>query len=150
MIAIIRLGVCLACLLLSVACGDATPPTAPTALPAAPPVVQAPPPPAGFPPVSSGARVFDFNGRSSFQVRDYTSASRFVLHPGGTFGLQYASLGVEYPGTYAETDGRILFNFAPDAGWGAEGTLTGDLMDVRYTDLMLHSDFENAVYRRTQ
>jgi hypothetical protein len=64
-------------------------------------------PPAGFPPVSSRARVFDFNGRSSYQVRDYTSASRFVLQPGGVFSLQYQSLGIEYAGSYAEANGRI-------------------------------------------
>ena len=149
MIAIIRLGVCLA-LSLSVACGDATPPTAPTALPAAPPVVQAPPPPAGFPPVSSLARVFVFDGRSSYQVRDYTATSRFVLQPGGVFSLQYGSLGIEYVGTYAEANGHIDFSFTADGRWGADGTLNGDLLDVRYGPIMEHSDFENAVYRRSQ
>lgn len=152
MIAVIRLAVLLGCLVLALACGHATPPTAPTALPAAPPpVVQAPPPPtAGFPPVSNLARVFVFNGRSSYQVRDYTTTSRFVLQPGGVFSLQYGSLGIEYAGTYAEVNGRIDFSFTADGRWGAYGTLNGDLLDVRYGPIMEHSDFENAVYRRSQ
>ena len=32
----------------------------------------------------------------------------------------------------------------------ATGTLKGDLLEVRYGDSMQHSDFENAVYRRSQ
>jgi hypothetical protein len=30
------------------------------------------------------------------------------------------------------------------------GTLKGDLLEVRYSEMMQHSDFENAVYRRSQ
>jgi hypothetical protein len=150
MIAVIRLTVLLGWLALSLGCGDVTPPTAPTALPAAPPPVVQAPPPVGFPPVSSLARVFVFNGRSSYQVRDYTTTSRFVLQPGGVFTLQYGSLGIEYAGTYTEANGRIGFSFTADGRWGADGTLNGDLLDVRYGPIMEHSDFENAVYRRSQ
>src|SRR5512134_1559060 len=112
MIAVFRFVVLLGGFARSVGCGDKTPLTAPTALPAAPPVVQAPP--AGFPPVSSLARVFVFSGPSTYRVRDYTTASRFVLQPGSSFSLQYRSLGIEYVGTYAETGGRIAFTFTAD------------------------------------
>ena len=36
------------------------------------------------------------------------------------------------------------------AGGDATGILQGDLLEVRYSDIMQHSDFENAVYRRLQ
>jgi hypothetical protein len=152
MIAVIRLGVLLGCLVLSLGCDDANRPTAPSASP--PPVVQAPPF-NGFPAVPSLARVFVFSEPSTYQVRDYTTVSRFVLRQselrqGGAFSLQYGSLGREYVGTYAEADGRITFTFAADARWDAVGTLNGDLLVVRYGLIMELSDFENAVYRRSQ
>ncbi len=147
MIAVVRLGVLLSCLVLSLGCDDANRPTAPSASPA--PVVQAPPFNA-FPAVPSRARVFVFSGRSTYQVRDYTTASRFVLQPSGAFALQYGSLGVEYAGTYAEADGRIIFSFPGDSLWNAVGTPNGDLLDVRYGLMMELSDFENAVYLRSQ
>ena len=147
MITGIRVGVLLGCLLLALGCGDA--PTAPTAMP---PVVQAPASPfAGFPPVSSLARVFDFSARSTYEVSAYTIASRFVLQRGGTFSLQYASPRIfEYVGTYTEADGNIAFTFVADGRWDAVGTLNGDSLDVRYGLIMGLSDFENAVYRRSQ
>lgn len=149
MITGIRVGVLLNCLVLALGCGDRTQLTAPTTLAAAPPVVQAPAP-AGFPPVSSLARVFVFSGPSSYRVRDYTTASRFVLQQGSAFSLQYGSLGIEYVGTYAEADGRINFSFSGDGRWDATGTLNGDRLEVRYGLIMQHSDFEDALYQRSQ
>ena len=94
--------------------------------------------------------MFVFSGPATYRVRDYTTASRFVLQPGSSFSLQYGSLGIEYVGTYAETGGRIAFTFTADGRWDAVGTLTGGVLDVRYGLIMEHSDFENAVYQRSQ
>jgi hypothetical protein len=145
----IRCGVLLGFVLL-IACDNAQRPTAPsivTAVPPAPvqPVAPAPP---GFPPVSRLARVFVFSSASSYPVRDYTNASRFVLEQDSTFSLQYASLGGRYDGTFSEANGRIEFSFP--GGGNATGTLNGELLDVRYSIWMEHSDFENAIYQRTQ
>jgi hypothetical protein len=44
----------------------------------------------------------------------------------------------------------ITFRFdGGDQGF-ATGTLKGDLLEVRYSERVQHSDFENAVYRRSR
>ena len=80
----------------------------------------------------------------------YTAASRYVLYENGRFSLQYASLSGEYAGTYLRENGVIAFAFADDSRWGAVGTIRGDSIEVRYGEIMEHSDFEDAVYRRSQ
>jgi hypothetical protein len=57
-----------------------------------------------------------------------------------------------YLGTYRQDNATITFRFHPSTGdrVDATGTLEGDLMEVRYSEIMQHSDFENAVYRRLQ
>jgi hypothetical protein len=104
-----------------------------------------------LPPVPATARVYLADGPLSYPISDYTTASRYVLHDGGTFSLQYPSLGgLQYVGTYRQEDARVTFVFSADGLWDATGTLNGDSLEVRYNLNMELSDFENAVYRRSQ
>jgi hypothetical protein len=147
--AAVRWGALVAVLALAGACADSATPTAPAATPAATP---APPPISEFPAVSRPARIYLFAGELSYPVREYTTGSRYVLYEDGTFALQYLRSG-EYRGTYAEANGLITFDWEgwSTAGqWGANGSLGDDSLTVRYNLVMEMSDFENAVYRRTQ
>jgi hypothetical protein len=81
---------------------------------------------------------------SSFQ----TIGSRYLLYPDGVFGLQYDAFAHVSMGTYRQDGTTITFRF-DDFGI-ATGTLNGDLLEVRYSEIMQHSDFENAVYRRSE
>lgn len=54
---------------------------------------------------------------------------------------------------YRQDNATITFRF--DGAWTldqgfATGTPRGDLLEVRYSEIMQHSDFENAVYRRSR
>jgi hypothetical protein len=87
----------------------------------------------------------------------HTPTSLYVLYDNGAFSLRYESLGEgAYTGSYRHEDGRMIFDFGAD-GVGSQGgqpeavaTLNGDLLNVRYSDMMQQSDFENAVYRRAE
>jgi hypothetical protein len=149
MTAVVRCGTLLAFLLFSVACGNADRPTAPSSLSTQPPSMPQPPP-AGQPPLTGPATTYLFSGPLSYQVRDYTTGSKYVLYDNGAFSLQYASLAASYPGTYRQENGRISFDFNADGSWDGSGALNADLLEVRYTETMEHSDFENALYRRSQ
>ena len=90
------------------------------------------------------------------------------MYDSGVFGLRYDAFPHVYQGTYRQDNATIMFRFDDawtwDQGWSclrdsrptrglcpfATGTLKGDLLEVRYGDSMQHSDFENAVYRRSQ
>lgn len=70
----------------------------------------------------------------------------------GGFVLQYAGLGFEYRGGYAETKGAIAFEWegwSAAGPWGATGTLKGDSLTVQYNLIMQLTDFEDAVYTAT-
>jgi hypothetical protein len=80
-----------------------------------------------------------------------------VLYNNSAFSLRYESLGEGlYAGSYQQEAGRIIFDFGADGQRSQGGqpeaiaTLDGDLLKVRYSDQMQHSDFENAVYRRIE
>lgn len=111
--------------------------------------------PSGFHGVVKPARVFVFDRELSYPVRNFTVGSRFVLYDDGSFALQYsnaASTG-EYRGRYKEVDGNITFEWEgwSIAGpWGASGSVTANSLTVRYNFIMQMSDFEDAVYRRTE
>jgi hypothetical protein len=70
------------------------------------------------------------------------------LYENGVFGLRYDAFAHVYLGTYRQDDATISFSF--DGHEGATGTFQGDLLAIVYTELMQHSDFEDAVYRRSQ
>ncbi len=95
------------------------------------------------------ARVYTFVDAPA-NVADYTRASRFVLYEDGSFALQYGR--GEYRGTYTEANALIVFQWEGGSAagpWGATGSLSGDRLSVRYNIIMLLTDFEDAVYART-
>ena len=137
------------------ACADFGPPPSPwnhgKGSGPTPPIAQPVPIPVNFPPLTGPSRVYGFKGPLEYQVRGYTTESRFVLYDNGGFDLQYAGLGIRYGGRYTETNGRIEFEWhgSSSAGpWGAVGTLNADTLVVRYNSTMMMSDFEDAVYVR--
>ena len=143
-----RRGTLVALMALSVACDGIDPPMAPTATPPRPVSTLPPPPPAEYPPINGGASLFEFSGGLSYPVRSYTTTSRYALDAGGTFALQY--LGFEYVGSYQEEGASMRLLFSGDSRWSAIGTLNGDVLEVRYNDIMQHSDFEDATYTRSR
>jgi hypothetical protein len=134
-----------ALLALSWACNNGERPAAPTPVTATS-SPQAPVPPPAFPPLSRPARVYAFDQELSYPVAWYTRESRYVLYEDGAFELQY--LHVDYTGKYSESNSTIGFQFA--GGGDASGSLSGDVLAIRYSEWMQLSDFENAVYKRTE
>jgi len=117
-------------------------------MPTAPTVAASPP----FPAVDRPARVFDVSGPVSDPLSAWTLGSRYLLYDDGAFVLQFLS-GRTYTGRYQQRGGDVRFQW--DAGsaagpWGATGALTDELLTVRYNIIMQLSDFEDAVYRRSQ
>ena len=110
--------------------------------------------PSTFPSVVKPARVFVFDRELLYPVRTFTVGSRFVLYDDGSFALQYLNAATgEYRGRYKEVDGNITFEWEgwSTAGpWGATGSLTANSLTVRYNLIMEMSDFEDAVYGRTE
>lgn len=78
--------------------------------------------------------------------------SAYLLYDSGAFALQYSGrVTARYVGSHTRDHGRVDFDFSPPDGRSdAVGTLNGDSLEVQYSDMMQHSDFENAVYRRSQ
>ena len=108
-----------------------------------PPVVV----PRVFPPLSGPSKTYVFSGQLEYRVSLFTETSKYVLYENGAFSLQYVSPAFELVGAYLLQDGRIGFAFSPSGS--ASGTLNGDVLEVRYEERMQHSDFENAVYKRS-
>ena len=110
---------------------------------------SAPPPsePSGpITPTSSVVGIFD---RISPSFLD--GAQRYVLYADSTFNLQYDGIPT-FPGIYSRADSTITFKFkAPSvvAAWLAGGIFRGDLLVVKYNDVMLLSDFEDGAYMRS-
>jgi len=129
---------------------------APSALLPQPPISQPPPsappapPPPQQPPLPGPTTTYVFSEPLGYPVSGYTRASKYVLYDSGAFALEYAGFERPYAGAYRLENGRISFDFNANGSSDASGDLTGDLLEVRYSDLMQHSDFENAVYRRSQ
>ena len=134
---------------LSIGCNYADQPTAPSPVPPPPPSI-APAPTPNIPPASGPAITYLFGERLSYAVRGYTSTSKYVLYENGRFSLQYESAIGEYAGTYQQENGVIVFHFAGDSRWDATAAFRGDSLEVRYNLIMTLSDFEDAVYRRSQ
>lgn len=135
-------------LLISMACTEKLPagPSSSNSVPG--------PVPAGFPAVVKPARVFAFDRELLYPVRTFTVGSRFVLYDDGSFALQYSNTSTnEYRGRYKEVDGNITFEWegwSTGGPWGANGSLAANSLTVRYNVIMQMSDFEDAVYRRTE
>jgi hypothetical protein len=138
----LRFGSLIGVLMLSLACGTERP-TAPSAVPA--PATATPQPPQ---PLPSGEPVatYVFTGPLNYPVSHFTPGSQYLLYDDGVFGLRYDAFPHVYLGTFQQDDDTITFRFGDQV---ATGTVKGDLLEVRYSEIMQHSDFENAVYRRS-
>lgn len=77
----------------------------------------------------------------------HAPGSQYLLYGNGVFGLRYDAFAHVYLGSYRQDYDTILFMFGGAST--ATGTLKEDLLEVRYSDIMVHSDFENAIYRRS-
>jgi hypothetical protein len=124
----------------------------PTPVPAAPSPV--PPPAANAPPLTGLATSYHFSGPLSYRVSPFTETSLYQLYENGAFALHYPTSpagGGTAVGVYAREGDRIGFRFVPGGNQGfAIGTVNGDLLEIRYSEIMQHSDFEDAVYRRSR
>jgi hypothetical protein len=137
----------------SVACDDAVRLTGPSPL-----SPSAPPPPVTTTPLplpngASTTYIFrePLENFGAYRVRHYTERSSFVLYDTGDFYLQVEDIPGRAGGRYVQENGQIRFYFSERSQTAdAIGTLREDLLEVRYTDLMLHSDYENAVYQRVE
>lgn len=117
-----------------------------------PPVAASPPQPVDptpLPPLSGAATTYRFSEPLDYPVRDYTERSSIVLYESGGCYLQYDSLPGQLRGRCEHAEAEIRFYFsertsAPDA----TGLVRGDVLEMRFSLQMQHSDFENAVYRR--
>ena len=117
-----------------------------------PPPPPPPPPPFDVPPLTGPSTLYRFSGPllPASQVQGYTTTSSYVLYDNGAFALRYAAPAFEYPGAYVREGDRISFRWGPAIHATATGTLNGEWLEVRYSDVLQHSDYENAVYRRAQ
>jgi hypothetical protein len=100
------------------------------------------------------ATSYQYYGPILYPVSSFTVTSRYVLYDNGAFSLEYPSSpagGGKLAGVYQRQGDGISFQFVPGGLDGtAKGTLNGDLLEIRYSEIMQHSDFENAVYIRSQ
>ena len=154
MLGVRRLAALLCVVVTVAACGDgvrSAMPTAPT-----PTVVPSPQPvppslTGTYPPITGPAHVFVYRDSPYPRVATYTLTSRFVLYDDGRFALQYQYPIGEYRGTYTMTNRVIDFDWegwSVMGRWDARGTLGGDVLSVRFNDVMQLTDFEDANYVR--
>ena len=140
---VLRCSSLIGALMLGMACG--------TDQPTAPTITQRAPPPPQPLPVGEPVATYVFSGPLEYAISGFTSGSQYLLYENGVFGLRYDAFAHVYLGVYRQDDATITFRFDDGGGQGfATGTLKGDLLEVRYSEIMQHSDFENAVYRRSQ
>ncbi len=147
-----RLAVLLCAIVTLAGCGDgvrSAAPTAPTPI-AVPSPQPAPPALTGtYPAITGPAHVFVYRDSPYPRVAAYTLTSRFVLYDDGRFALQYQLPIGEYRGTYTTSDGVVTFNWegwSAAGPWGAQATLSGNVLSVRYNLIMQLTDFEDADY----
>ena len=152
---VLRCGSLIAALLLGLACGSeppTAPPTPPIATQPARPIPEPPRPPS----LPSGEPVatYVFSGPLGYPVSPFTPGSRYLLYDNGVFGLHYYGSPYNeyvYLGKYQQDGDNFTFRFDGSWTWDqgvATAMLKGDLLEVRYSDIMQQSDFDNAVYRR--
>lgn len=107
--------------------------------------------PTRFLPLTGSATTYVFNAPLDYPVRGFTERSSFVLYDSGGFYLWYDSSDKPLQGTYTRADGGITFYFnEPNTAPDAFGTLKGDLLEIRFSELAQHADFENAAYKRAE
>jgi len=105
-----------------------------------------------FPPLSGAATTYRFSeALENYRVSGFTEGSSFVLYETGGFYLQYEAFAHGYRGRYEQDDGQISFYFSERSNTAdAIGTLKGNRLEIRYSEMMQHSDFENAAYKRVE
>ena len=103
----------------------------------------------GDPTPDQMVQTFEFEAGLQYDnVQDYTRKSRYLLYENGTFILQYPN--GQYRGIYERTGDLVTFRWEGwniQGEWRASGTVAGNSMAVRYNDVMLWTDFEDATYR---
>ena len=155
MAAAVSCGMLLSVLVLCAAC-DSPPPTAPSPRPPSSSPLRVTPPPPPRVPLTGPSTLYVFSASLDYPVRDVTNTSSYELFANGAFALGYETLAHAYTGSYLREQGRIIFDFGADAevmqggGPDAVATVDGDSLNVRYHEIMQHSDFENAVYRQAR
>ena len=143
----------------AMACFDSPHPSEPI-VPPLPPAPAPPPPPVKqveFPKPSSAATIYvDPDGRLYewiFSMHGGSLPSRFVIYDSGTLALQFASPVwgfFEYPASRSGPDAEMKLSFSSDSRWDATASLRGDSLHVMYNDIMIHSDFTDGVYVRSE
>jgi hypothetical protein len=93
---------------------------------------------------------YRYHAPLGYPVSEFTRKSAFVLYESGAFSLKYDAFDTPYIGSYERDGGQVLFNFGSESRGGATGIIKGDLLEVEFSELMRHSDFEDAVYRRVE
>ena len=145
---VLRCGWLVAWLMLVLACGIEHS-TAPGPVTAPPTTTQ---PPQPLPPGEPVA-IYVFSGPLDYAPSPVTKGSQYLLYDDGVFGLRYDAFSHVFLGVYRQDNDTITFQFDDkwtSDGGDATGTLKGELLEVRYSEIMQHSDFENAVYRRSR
>jgi hypothetical protein len=136
-------------LIIGSGCDDAPRGAAPSPMPAAPePTVPARP----LPPLTGPGITYAFTEAvaNAYGLRSsqYTVGSTFVLYESGVFSLRFVTVDYEVRGRYERVNGQVHFHFSERSpAADAIGTLRDNLMEVRYSEIMLHSDYEDAVYQ---
>ena|SRR5687767_7940997 len=155
MAAAISCGMLLSVLVLCVACDGPSPAAPSPRPPSSSPFTVTPPPPPRVP-LTGPSTLYLFSAPLDYSVRGFTNTSSFELYANGAFALRYETLAHAYTGSYVREQGRIIFDFGADGGVMQGGgpdalaTVDGDSLNVRYHEIMQHSDFENAVYRQAR
>ncbi len=150
MAATIRLVTLVGLLLFVAGCRDARNfklPSSPTSVTAPLQTYEPAPPPPTSMPLTGPSMTYVFSAPVSYPVGNFTVGSRYVVYENGAFVFSYDTLSVSYVGSYTRENEHLLLWFGSK---GAVATLVGDLFEVRYDDLLQQSDFENAVYKRSQ
>ena len=140
MAATIRCATLITVLVFSFACSDSKLPPAPTSLwPSVRPYEP-------LRPLTGPSTTYVFSGPLLRPVTEWTAGTSYVVYENGAFVLSYGD-GPPMVGTYKRENEHLLFDF--DGLRTATGTLRGELLEVRYGELMQHSDFEDGMYKRS-
>lgn len=129
-------------------CGDGARPMNPSSTFGFPVAPSPLPPPPALPPLSGAATTYRFSDPLDYGVSPFTERSSIVLYESGGCYLQYDDISGQLRGRYDREAEEVRFYFGEDnSGVDATGIVRGDFLDVRYSLIMQHSDFENARYR---
>ena len=144
---VLRCGSLIGTLILGLACGTEQP-TAPSPV-TTPPTVTPPPSPQHFlwanPPAPTFSAVHWITPLAVSPPDRDTSCTRTECSGYGMTRSPMCTWARIARTTQPSSSGSMA-----GARDSRRGTLKGDLLEVRYSEMMQHSDFENAVYRRSQ